>query len=172
MILPTFNEKKRIIKKGKNMKKLIITSIAILATASVFAQTDTNKLGIRSVNWSPKSKKFHEQSLAVSQTSNSISALWLRDGLSNDYTALSYPLAQVTGLGARVNIVALGAYQINSPKTNFYTGTGVSVNLFQSQGWKADLYGGLKGFNLTQNATFSSGRNAWVFGVGVTIPIH
>jgi hypothetical protein len=80
-------------------------------------------------------------------------------------------LFQVTGLGARINVVALGAYQLNSAKTNAYAGTGLSYDVFTGGGWKVTVLGGFKGLDFTNlgNTTFS--WKSLVFGVGVNIPV-
>jgi hypothetical protein len=165
------------------MNKLIITLMALLVMVSgVFAQAsvDTSvarkstkpfsQFAIRPYGWQDRNS-VRAQSLDVSTTGANISVLWLRDSLTNDYTAFSYPVFEVQGLGNRVNIVALGAYQMNTVKTNVYAGTGLSLDLVNTDGWKLSGYAGLKGLNLTQNFTAAQGKGMYVFGLSLTVPI-
>lgn len=153
------------------MKKLtlIILTLVVMISAG-FAQSG-EKLGIRPMNWKPAGQ-FQTRSVAVNTSTDKISVLWLRDGLANNYTAVSYPIFQVTGLGNRVNIVALGAFDSNLNKSNIYTGTGVSVDLVSTGGWNVKMYAGYKGFNLGKNFAAADGKSAWVFGAGISIPIR
>jgi len=122
------------------MNKLItIISLAAL-TVGAFAQSG-EKLGLRPYNWKPQAQ-FQAQSLDVKTSSDGVSVLWLRDGLSTNYTALAVPMFQVTGLGNRVSIVGLGAYDSNFTRTNIWAGTGVSVSLVETSGWSVKAYGG------------------------------
>jgi hypothetical protein len=130
-------------------------------------------LAIRSNNWSKKRKsQFQAQSLSVKPSSDGVSVLWLRDGLSTNYTAFSVPLFQVTGLGNRVSIVALGAYDSNFSKTNVWAGTGLSVSLVENSGWSVKAYGGWKGFNLGDNFKAAQGKESFVYGLGFSVPIR
>lgn len=165
------------------MKKLLLTILTLITmVAMVTAQTVSpsiklnshkpfGQLTLRPYGWHD-SRQVSAQSLDVTSTSGGASLLWLNDGLNNNFTAFSYPVYQVGGLGNRVNVVALGAYQMGSVKTNIYTGAGLSLNLLNSGGWNLDLYGGLKGLNVTQNFTFAQGRDAFVFGLGLTVPLN
>jgi hypothetical protein len=151
------------------MKKLLLTlSLAVLAI-SAFAQSEP--FGIRPMNWHSKSKTFNTQSLDTQVSSDRVNLLWLRDGYSNDYTALAVPMFKVTGLGNRVSIVGLGAYDSKFSKTNLYAGTGLQVGLIQRSGWNVNVYGAYKGLNLGDNFRAAEGKGAWVFGVGLSIPI-
>jgi hypothetical protein len=80
-------------------------------------------------------------------------------------------LFQVTGLGNRFEIVSLGAFDSNFSKTNVWRGTGLSANLINSGGWNVKVYGGFKGFNLGDNFRQAEGKEAFVWGLGVSIPI-
>lgn len=152
------------------MNKLItIISLAAL-TVGAFAQSG-EKLGLRPYNWKPQAQ-FQAQSLDVKTSSDGVSVLWLRDGLSTNYTALSVPMLQVTGLGNRVSIVGLGAYDSNFTRTNIWAGTGVSVSLVETSGWSVKAYGGWKGFNLGNNFNAAQGNEAFVYGLGFSIPIR
>lgn len=151
------------------MKKLLLTLSLAVTSLGAFAQSEP--LGVRPMNWHAKSKTIQAQSLDTQVTSDRLSVLWLRDGYNNDYTALAVPMFKVTGLGNRVNIVGLGAYDSKFSKTNLYAGTGLQVNLVQRSGWNVNLYGGYKGLNLGNNFRVSEGQAAWVFGLGISIPI-
>ena len=151
------------------MKKLLLTlSLGILAVGA-FAQ-DT--IGIRPMNWKPKAKAFQAQSLDVKTSAEHVSVLWLRDGLSANYTALAIPMFQVTGLGNRFNIVGLGAFDSNYTRTNVWAGTGVSLSVVETAGWSVRAYGGYKGFNLGNNFSAAQGKEAFVYGLGLSIPIR
>ena len=151
------------------MKKLLLTlSLAVLAVVA-FAQSEP--FGIRPMNWQPKSKNFNTQSVDTQVLSDRVSLLWLRDGYSNDYTALAVPMFKVTGLQNRVTIVGLGAYDSKFTKTNIYAGTGLQLGIVRNSGFSLDGYLGYKGFNLGDNFRASDGRSAWVFGIGLSIPI-
>lgn len=151
------------------MKKLLISLTAIVA---LFSIASAEPIGIRSVNWSPqKSDGVRSLSLATNVSTSSVGVLWLRDGLSANYTAVSYPLFQISGLGNRVEIVGLGAFDSNFSKTNVWGGTGLSVSVLRSSGFDLKLYGGYKGFNFGDNFRLAEGREAFVWGVGLNIPI-
>ena len=153
------------------MNKLItIISLAALTTAVAFAQSG-EKLGLRPYNWKPKAQ-FQAQSLDVKTSSDSVSVLWLRDGLSANYTAFAVPVFQVTGLGNRVNIVGLGAFDSNFTRTNIWAGTGVSLSLVETSGWSVKAYGGWKGFNLGNNFNAAQGKESFVYGIGFSVPIR
>ena len=153
------------------MKKLITTLALAVISVAAFAQSG-EKLGIRPYNWTPKSQTVRTQSLDVNATTSSVSVLYLRDGLDTSYTAVAYPVFQVTGLQNRVSVVALGSFANTGSKTQVYAGTGLGLQLFQSQGFSGTLYGGLKGLDASHNFSFASGKEAWVVGVGLTIPIR
>lgn len=148
------------------IKNILIAITIAAASMGAFAQ---DKLGIRPYHWHPKGASA--QSVDVSVNQESVGVLWLRDGLSANYTAISYPVFQVLGLQNRVNIVALGSFDSNFTHSNMYLGTGVSVDVFKTNGFKVALLGGLKGFNLGHNLEFSKGRSGWVWGLSVTIPV-
>ena len=152
------------------MNKLITASLALaVISAGAYAQV-SGKITLRPYNWHPAG--VQAQSTDVSVGADGIKVLWLQDGLSNNFTAFAYPLYKVTGLGSRVNIVGLGAYQMNNTtKTNFYTGTGVSVDVLNSGGFTLTGSAGWKGFDLTQNFSAAQGKGAWVLGLGVNVPI-
>ena len=152
------------------MKKLLIT----IASLAVLAAVSTAQIGVRPYNWKPKDKKgqFTAQSLDVKTSAESVSLLWLRDGLATNYTALAVPVFQVTGLGNRVNIVGLGAYDSNYTRTNIWAGTGLSVSVVESAGWSVKGYFGYKGFNLGNNFSAAQGKESFVFGAGITVPIR
>lgn len=149
-----------------NLKTILCAMSAFIVLTASNAQ-----IGLRSPGWSPNAGKPTSQSVTVNASSNSLSVLFLRDGLSNDYAALAYPLAQVTGLPFKVNIVGLGAYNSKVSTSNTYFGTGAEVRLFDAKGYRVSLYGGLKGLN-ARTLNVSTNRGAWVFGAGVTIPIN
>jgi hypothetical protein len=153
------------------MNKLItIISLAVLTTMGAFAQS-SEKLGLRPYTYTPRAQ-FQAQSLDVKTSSENVSVLWLRDGLSTNYTALALPVFQVTGLGNRVSIVGLGAYDSNFTRTNVWAGTGVSVSLVETSGWSVKAYGGWKGFNLGNNFNAAQGKESFVYGVGFSVPIR
>jgi hypothetical protein len=169
------------------MNKLItIISLAAL-TVAAFAQSG-EKLGLRPYNWKPQAQsseklgsrlhnlksqsQFRAQSLDVKTSSDGVSVLWLRDCLSTNYTAFAVPMFQVTGLGNRVSIVGLGAYDSNFTRTNVWAGTGVSVSLVETSGWSVKAYGGWKGFNLGNNFNAAQGKEAFVYGIGFSVPIR
>jgi len=152
------------------MNKLITASLALaVLSAGAFAQV-SGKITLRPYNWKPKG--VQAQSSDVSVTADKIKVLWLQDGLSNNFTAFTYPLYKVTGLGSRVNVVALGAYQMQTVKTNFYTGTGLSVDLINTGGFTVTGFGGLKGFNVSNGFSMASGKEAFVFGLGISVPVR
>jgi hypothetical protein len=150
------------------MKKLLITlSIAFLSVCA-FAQ---DSVGLRPMNYKEKQNQFKAQSLDTKVSNGQVSVLWLRDGYSNDYTAVAVPMFKVTGLGNRVNLVAVGAYDSKFTKTNLYVGTGVQVNLVRHAGFSLDVYGAYKGFNLGDNFRAADSKGAFVWGIGVSAPI-
>lgn len=151
------------------MKKLFTIFTAIVGlTVMASAQT---KLGVRSVNYTPEQNVVHAQSSSTVVTSSSLSVLWLRDGLTNDYTAVAYPIAQIVGLGNRVDIVGLGAYDSSFDKNNVYVGTGLSLALVETDGWMVKAYAGFKGFKLGGDFRFADGKEGFVWGLGVSVPI-
>ena len=147
------------------MKKIltIIPALAVLATVAPAQE----KIGLRPIKPQVKS-----QSMATSVSDGSLSFLYLRDGLDTSYTAVSYPLFNVSGLGNRVQIVALGAFDSNFTKTNMYLGTGVSVSVLRNSCWEVKAYAGYKGFNLGQNFNAAQGSEGVVLGLGLTIPVR
>jgi hypothetical protein len=147
--------------------KTILTTIPALV---VLASTATAQK-IEIVPASKKQAPVQAQSFASSVTGDSLNVLWLKDGLDTNYTALSYPLFNVNGLGNRVQIVALGAFDSNFSKTNMYLGTGVSVSVLRNSGWDVKAYAGFKGFNLGQNFSRTEGAEGFVWGLGLTIPV-
>ena len=147
--------------------KTILTTIPALV---VLASTATAQK-IEIVPASKKQAPVQAQSFASSVTGDSLNLLWLKDGLDTNYTALSYPLFNVNGLGNRVQIVALGAFDSNFSKTNMYLGTGVSVSVLRNSGWDVKAYAGFKGFNLGQNFSRTEGAEGFVWGLGLTIPV-
>jgi hypothetical protein len=151
------------------MKKILLTLALVVSAVSAYAQSEP--FGLRPMNWRPQSRDFRAQSLDTNVTSDHVSVLWLRDGYSNDYTAVAVPVMKVTGLQNRVNVVALGAYDSKFSKNNVYAGTGLQVGVFRRSGWDVSAYGGYKGFNLFNNFKPSENKGAWVFGVGVSIPV-
>lgn len=152
------------------MKKLLAIFTTIVGL-SVMASAQT-KLGVRSVNYEPEKKSVSVQSSSTVVTSSSLSVLWLRDGLTNDYTAVAYPIAQVVGLGNRVDIVGLGAYDSSFDKNNVYMGTGLSLAIVESDGWMVKAYGGFKGFKLGGDFRLADGKEGFVWGLGVSVPLR
>lgn len=150
------------------MKKLLATIAISVLVVSAFAQT---KLGIRSVNWEPVQSQYSAQSIDTNLTPTAASLLWLRDGLSSDYTAIAYPLAQIVGLGNRIELVGLGAFDSEFTQSDIWVGTGVAISVFRSEGWNVKLYGGYKGFNLGKSFEAAENEEAWVWGVGISIPV-
>lgn len=153
------------------MKKLLIVLTAVVA---LFSMASAEPVGIRSINWHPQTREGSVKPLSVATnvTSSSVGVLWLRDGLSTNYTAVSYPLFQVSGLSNRVEIVALGAFDSNFSKTNVWGGTGLSVSVLRQSGFELKVYGGYKGFNFGNNFKLAEGAEAFVWGVGLNIPIR
>jgi hypothetical protein len=145
------------------MRKLTIILTLCALSMGAFAQ-----VGFRSLNWKPK-PQVSTQSVSYSSTLSDVSVLWLRDGLDANYTALSYPLFQVSGLGNRVEFVGLGA--MDSSNNNVWAGTGISFLLLDTAGWKVKAFGGWKGFNLSNNFSVARDNSTWVFGLGISIPI-
>jgi len=151
------------------MKKLLITLSIALLSVCAFAQ---DSVGLRPMNWRPKPKDFKSQSLDVKTSSESVSLLYLRDGVSNNYTAIAYPMFQITGLNNKVSIVSLGAYDSNLTKTNIYVGTGLGINVVESGQFSLKAYAGWKGFAIGQNFSAAQGKEAWVVGFGLTAKIN
>jgi hypothetical protein len=149
------------------MKKTLILISSIIVASSAYAEG----LSIRPLGWAPQNRDLSAQSVSTKITDRSLNVIWLRDGLDNNYTSLAYPLFQVTGLGNRFEIVSLGAFDSNFSKTNVWLGTGLSANLINSGGWNVKVYGGFKGFNLGDNFRQAEGKEAFVWGLGVSIPI-
>jgi hypothetical protein len=53
-----------------------------------------------------------------------------------------------------------------------YLTLGLGYNLFNSaNGFRVDVFGGPKGFNVADGFKFQSGKGSWVFGVGFSIPL-
>ncbi len=151
------------------MKKLL-TTLTLVVMAVIASAQD---VALRPINWEPRPQRgVRQQSFATNVDNRSVSVLWLQDGLSTNYTAVSVPMFQVTGLGNRVEIVGLGAFDSNFTKTNVWAGTGVAVNLLNHEGWNVKVYGGYKGFNVGDNFRRADGREAWVWGLGVSLPIR
>ena len=147
--------------------KTILTTIPALVVLATTASAQK----IEIVPASKKQTPVQAQSFASSVTGDSLNVLWLKDGLDTNYTALSYPLFTVNGLGNRVQIVALGAFDSNFSKTNMYLGTGLSVSVLRNSGWDIKAYAGFKGFNVGQNFSRSEGSEGFVWGLGLTIPV-
>ena len=147
------------------------TLLTLIPALAVLASTATAQK-IEIVPASKKQAPVKSQSLATSVTGDSLNVLWLKDGLDTNYTALSYPLFNVNGLGNRVQIVALGAFDSNFSKTNMYLGTGISVSVLRNSGWDVKAYAGLKGFNVGQNFSRAEGSEGFVWGLGLTIPVR
>lgn len=152
------------------MKKLLTILIAIVGLSVIASAQNFSKIGIRPLNYHPKGQ-VSAQSLDVNVTSTSLNVLYLKDGLNNSYTALAVPMYQVVGLGNRVNICALGAFDSRISTNNVYVGTGISVNLIKQDNWSIDAYGGWKGFNIADRFSTTSGSGGYVGGIGLKIPI-
>jgi len=150
------------------MKKLITILTLITLVAASFAQAG-EKLGIRPYGWTQPG--FKTESLSVNTSTESVSVLYLRDGQDNSYTAVAYPVFQVTGLQNRVTIVALGSFANNQAKTQVYAGTGIGVQLIKTQSLGLTAYAGLTGLDASNNFSFTSGKQAWIFGAGINLAV-
>lgn len=152
------------------MKKILLIISSLVVMASV---ANAQGIAIRPLDYHPAPRQagVRPQSVAPVVTDRSVGVLWLQDGLSANYTALAYPMFQVTGFGNRVEIVGLGAFDSNFTKTNMWTGAGLSMNVLNHEGWNVKVYGGYKGFNIGDGFKRADGKEAWVWGVGLTLPI-
>jgi len=132
------------------MKKFLISLGLMVAAALSFGQVSSQSV--------------------TTTVSDKISILYLRDGLNSDYKAISYKLWTVPGLNDRLAISAIGAIQ-NGGTQNVYTGTGLTYTVYERAGWKFEVIGGLKGFQLNDEFRWQTGRDSVVFGFGLSIPI-
>lgn len=152
------------------MNKLLalLTSIVVL---TVTAQAQLfDKMGIRPVGW--QEPGVHTQSTNFGVGANNLSLLWFRDGLNSDYKAVAMPIFQVIGLDNRVQVVAMGAVDNTVSQNNVYLGTGLSVDLYHDNNFNIKAYGGWKGLNLGSNFSAAQGKEAFVWGFGVSIPVR
>lgn len=161
------------------MKKFLsITALLGLIVTSIFASTDSptpvdqKKAKTVYVAQSPKTQKtalFSEQSVTINASVTDFSLLYLKDGYDGSYSALAYKVYGLPGI-SWLNVNAIGAFDTSTTKS-VYTGAALGATLYQKNGYSAVIYGGVKGFDITDGFKYQGGKKAWVFGLGVSIPL-
>lgn len=149
------------------MKNILTILTILVISVSAMAQS---KIGIRPYGWQEPGT-VHAQSLNINTSSDSLSVLYLHDGYNSSYVATAYPVFQVIGLGNRVTIEALGAYQTGTTKTNLYTGAGFGVSVLRTSGFNFKVYAGLRGVDVTALANTTLNWKSTVFGAEIVIPV-
>jgi hypothetical protein len=149
------------------MKKIILT--IGLAIAAAFSFSQANQLPVDA--GTPRSQ-VSAQSSSLTMTERGLNYLYLHDG-HESLTAISYTVAGINGTNGRLRIQMLGAADPNNLDNKAYLTMGLGYNVFSSaSGFRLDLFAGPKGFNAADNFKFQSGRNSFVFGVGIALPIN
>lgn len=148
------------------MKKILLTIGLAIMTALSFAQT--NKLPIDA--GTPRGQ-VSAQSSSFTMDEKGFNYLYLHDG-KDSLTAISYTIAPISGTNGRLRLQMLGAADPNDMSKKAYLTMGLGYNLFSAaSGFRVDLFAGPKGFNAADNFHFQSGRNSFVFGIGLAIPL-
>ena len=162
----------------KNLITTLIAAVALAVSATAFSQTTSTVTKSHVVERTTQSSKAPvvQKSVAYSVTTTNVNLLYLRDGYDN-HTALSVPVYTFPSTGGRLTANTLGAANMNDLQHKVYVGAGLDYKVPIKNGYSFDLTGGLKGFDLANlgaspTAGFVTGKSAWVFGVGVTIPLR
>jgi hypothetical protein len=152
------------------MKKfLMIIAVALSLVGSALAET--NKLPIDAGVLRQRPGEVSAQSSTVTMTEKGLNFLWLNDGYDN-LGAISYTIAGIKGTNGRLRLQALGAGNPGNLQDQTYLTLGLSYNLFNAaSGFRVDLFGGPKGFNVSDNFRFTDGPRAFVWGFGLSIPL-
>jgi len=151
------------------MKKIILTIGLAFATVLSFAQV--NKLPVDAGTPKAKPGQVSAQSSSFTMDEKGINYLYLHDGHSS-LTAISYTIAPIAGTNGRLRLQALGACDPTDIRNKAYLTMGLGYNLFNSaSGFRLDLFAGPKGFNVANGFKFQSGRDSFVFGIGIAIPL-
>ena len=152
------------------MNKLLLNLVlAVSLFACAFAQN--NQLPVDAGTPKSGSGQVGAMSTSFTMTEKGFDFLWLSDGYES-LGAISYTIAPIKGTGGRLRLQALGAGNPGNLEDKAYLTMGLGYNLFNAaNGFRVDVYGGPKGFNLADGFKFQSGKGSWVFGIGVSIPL-
>lgn len=152
------------------MKKFLFSMVlAVGMIAGVMAQS--NQLPVDAGSLKPKQGEVGAQSSTVTMSEKGINYLWLNDG-HDSLAAISYTIAPIQGTNGRLRLQALGAADPSDFRNKAYLTLGLAYNLFSSANlFRVDLFGGPKGFNIADGFKFERGKNSFIFGFGITIPI-
>jgi hypothetical protein len=151
------------------MKKILLTLGLVIVTALSFGQN--NKLPIDAGTPKAKPGQVSAQSSSFSMDEKGVNFLYLNDGQSN-LSAISYTISPIKGFNGRLRLQALGAADPADTSHKAYLTTGLGYNLFNAaSGFRLDLFAGPKGFNVADGFKFQSGKNSFVFGFGISIPL-
>lgn len=152
------------------MKKFLLSLVlAVSLVAGAFAQS--NQLPVDAGTLKPGRGQVGAQSTSFTMTEKGFDFLWLNDGYES-LSAISYTVAPIKGTNGRLRLQALGAGNPGSLEDKAYLTLGLGYNLFNSaSGFRVDLFAGPKGFNVADGFKFQSGKAAYVFGFGISIPL-
>lgn len=148
------------------MKKLLTTIVLTFIAVCSFAQV--NKLPIDAGTPRPG---FSTRSTSFFMDEKGFNFTWLNDGHDN-LAAISYTIYPISGTNGRLRIQALGAADPSDMGNKVYLSAGLAYNLFSAaSGFRVDLFAGPKGLNIADGWKWERGRNSFVFGIGLTIPV-
>lgn len=151
------------------MNKFLVSLVfAISFITGAFAQSTspTNTLALKGAQGDVSAR-----SSTVTLTDSGLNLLWLNDGYDS-LAAIAYSRGTVRGTNGRLSIQAIGAGDPNDLDKKAYLTLGLGFNVIRAaSGFRVDLFGGPKGFNIADNFKLQSGKGAWVFGFGVSLPI-
>lgn len=152
------------------MKKFLLSLVlAVGVIAGALAQS--NQLPVDAGTLKPGRGQVGAQSTTFTMTEKGFDFLWLNDGYES-LGAISYTIAPIKGTNGRLRLQALGAGNPGNLEDKAYLTLGLGYNLFSSaNGFRVDVFGGPKGFNVADGFKFQSGKGSWVFGVGFSIPL-
>lgn len=152
------------------MNKFLVSLVfAISFITGAFAQsaTPTNTLALKGAQGDVSAR-----SSTVTLNENGLNFLWLNDGYDS-LAAISYSRGTIKGTKGRLRLQVLGAGDPSNLDEKAYLTLGLAFNVINvvSSGFRVDLFAGPKGFNVADNFKLQSGKGAWVFGFGVSLPI-
>ncbi|MBS1722562.1 MAG: hypothetical protein JSS66_06085 [Armatimonadetes bacterium] len=152
------------------MKKLFcVLAAAVTMVCGAFAQS--NQLPIDAGTPKLKPGEVASMSSSFTMTEKGLDWLYLNDGFDN-LAAISYTIKPIQGTNGRLRLQALGAADPSDMSKKAYLTMGLGYNLFNAaNGFRLDLFAGPKGFNVADGFKFQSGKGAFVFGFGVTVPL-
>ena len=152
------------------MKKLLLAVTLGALSVLSFAQTTSNKLPV-DAGTVRGSGQVSAQSSSFFMDEKGFNYLYLSDGHDN-LAAISYTIAPIKGTNGRLRLQALGAADPANLNNKTYLTLGLGYNLFNSaSGFRLDVFAGPKGFNAADGFKFQSGKNSFVLGIGVAIPL-